>query len=91
MTLVSDICDAIIESGLVNEREFLTLADIVSRCLPQIPEDNKKKIHWQDPRANDAEPVCGTGRKKNPVVTLDKDFVTCRNCRMMYLFDEKEQ
>lgn len=53
------------------------------------PTAGGKKVHWLDPR-NEKYPVCGEGRKKDPLVTPDRAKVTCRCCKMTYLFSGDE-
>jgi len=61
------------------------IEDIIASCLPIAPSGGEKKIHYLNPR--DSGPMCNDAGK-SPSLTANKDDVTCRRCRGMYVFDE---
>jgi len=89
-SLVFQIANALLNAGLIKEDINPTaLEAVIAQQMPAVDVKSKKKTHWLDPRPTGG-PVCGGSRDKSPQITPDKDKVTCRRCRMTYLFDGKE-
>lgn len=87
-SLVWHIVNALLNAELIKDGVGTSLLeDVIAKQMPVIAPKSKKKVHWLDPRPSSDSPVCGGGRDKFPQVTPDKSAVTCRRCRMTYLFD----